>query len=140
MADYCRHSDSRPPFMDGARSSARLPALAQRVAATAKLRDHIFAAPHGDVIDAAAPESRALNGRRGEDVAFANGCDEADVGTGGDGGRTLAVARAREGGVGQHEHVPAVADGVAVEHLKSHSHLYDRSAGSKVQQFHAEPA
>src|SRR5690606_9598997 len=71
-------------------------------------------------------------------VALVHRSHESDVGSGRDRRRAMAVAGTRERGVGQHEHVPAVHDPVAVDHPAGQPHAYHRVAYPQVDQFHPQ--
>jgi ribonucleoside-diphosphate reductase beta chain len=114
------------------------PAPGERAAVAAELGDDFVAAPHGDVVDPAAAKHHALLGARGEQVAFGDRGQERDAGRGGDGDRPVRVAGAGERGVGEQEHVTAVAHRVAVHHRAGDPHARDREPLGQLDQFDAQ--
>src|SRR6266498_3523513 len=101
------------------------------------LGDDLVSAHDGDVVDAAAPVPRALFGTREQQGALADRPHEDDVRGRRHGDRSVAVAGAGKGGVREQEHVPAVRDGVAVDHRHRHAHPNHRAATTGRQQLDA---
>ena len=107
-------------------------------AAAAELGDEVAVASDGGVVDAAAAVAGADPALGDEDVAEPGGGDEDDVGARRYRDRSPAVAGAGEGGVGQREDHPAVADAVADDHVVSDGHGRAGPAVAVVEQRDAE--
>jgi hypothetical protein len=111
---------------------------AELAAAAAELRDEVAVAGDGGVVDAVAAVAGADAALGDQDVAEAGGGDEEDVAPGRHRDRSPAVAGAGEGRVGEGEDHPAVADGVAVDHVVSDRHGRAGPAVPVVEQRDAE--
>src|SRR5690606_38376666 len=93
------------------------------VRAAAEQRDGFAALARDDhVVHAGAPPAVALAGERGEAGAGFGRTEEVDGCAGGDGHLAVGVAGEGERGVGEREEVAAVADVMAVHHVRPDFH------------------